>query len=305
MANITIPNLPVTASTINNDIFVITDAAGTTTSQIKKSDMLKNINTTGVLTTTNQTQTIISSKTSSITQSKENSVIIGSENSDITANDSFARSNVIIGAIGADILSNASIANVIIGGNTNSINDGSYGAIIASRNVVSTGIGNPRGVYSSFDVDTYGAANTFIGSYTSEDCSISLNVGSGILLGAANSAINSNKSTGGASTSNDINYWNTSIVSSNNSFIVGNTSTTYRNVGIYNSDNVEVNGKNNVVVLASTGYTATADNIVVVPQLVMTEYSSLNYSGDTAAAAGGVVLGGLYHDNGALRVRIS
>jgi hypothetical protein len=40
------------------------------------------------------------------------------------------------------------------------------------------------------------------------------------------------------------------------------------------------------------------------PNVRITNYASLNFSGDTAAAAGGVQLGQLYHDNGAVRVRI-
>jgi hypothetical protein len=38
--------------------------------------------------------------------------------------------------------------------------------------------------------------------------------------------------------------------------------------------------------------------------LVVFNYSNLNYADDTAAAAGGVVLGQVYHNAGALRIRI-
>jgi hypothetical protein len=38
--------------------------------------------------------------------------------------------------------------------------------------------------------------------------------------------------------------------------------------------------------------------------LQLTQYASLNYADDTAAAAGGVPLGGLYHNSGAARIRI-
>jgi hypothetical protein len=41
-----------------------------------------------------------------------------------------------------------------------------------------------------------------------------------------------------------------------------------------------------------------------VNQLQIENYASLNYADDTAAAAGGVALGGVYHNSGALRIRI-
>ena len=42
-----------------------------------------------------------------------------------------------------------------------------------------------------------------------------------------------------------------------------------------------------------------------VNQLAMVNYASINYADDTAAAAGGVPLGGVYHNAGALRIRIA
>ena len=41
-----------------------------------------------------------------------------------------------------------------------------------------------------------------------------------------------------------------------------------------------------------------------VNQLQIENYAALNYADDTAAAAGGVALGGVYHNSGALRIRI-
>ena len=39
--------------------------------------------------------------------------------------------------------------------------------------------------------------------------------------------------------------------------------------------------------------------------LVLEDYSSLNYPDDPSAATGGIPLGGVYHNSGALRIRIS
>ncbi len=38
--------------------------------------------------------------------------------------------------------------------------------------------------------------------------------------------------------------------------------------------------------------------------LQITNYAGLNYADDTAAAAGGVPLGGLYHTSGTAKIRI-
>ena len=50
-------------------------------------------------------------------------------------------------------------------------------------------------------------------------------------------------------------------------------------------------------VAANSGWTAT-------PQLEITNYATLNFADDAAAATGGVPLGGIYHNAGALRIRI-
>lgn len=52
--------------------------------------------------------------------------------------------------------------------------------------------------------------------------------------------------------------------------------------------------------------TATAwEDSVSVNQFVIQNYASLNFADDTAAATGGVPLGGVYHNSGALRIRIA
>jgi len=59
------------------------------------------------------------------------------------------------------------------------------------------------------------------------------------------------------------------------------------------------------VVLGGQSQTTLQDDEVVVPKLRTTQYASLNFSGDTAAAAAGVQLGEFYHDNGQVRIRIT
>lgn len=47
------------------------------------------------------------------------------------------------------------------------------------------------------------------------------------------------------------------------------------------------------------------DDSTTVNQFVINNYANLNYADDTAAATGGVPLGGVYHNAGALRIRIA
>ena len=59
----------------------------------------------------------------------------------------------------------------------------------------------------------------------------------------------------------------------------------------------------NAVALGPNITASTAD-YTTTRRLQLVDYASLNYADDTAAAAGGVPLGGLYHNNGAARIRI-
>ena len=56
--------------------------------------------------------------------------------------------------------------------------------------------------------------------------------------------------------------------------------------------------------LGCNNRTAPISSATMVENLIVFNYSNLNYADDTAAAAGGVVLGQVYHNNGALRIRI-
>jgi hypothetical protein len=101
--------------------------------------------------------------------------------------------------------------------------------------------------------------------------------------------------------------YNTAI--SNNE---GELTTTGANCGMYNSKDSYITGSTQFTTMIScSGRTATSDFTTYVETLeafdgiVMTDYAALNFTGDTAAAAGNVPLGGLYHDAGAMRIRIT
>jgi hypothetical protein len=65
-----------------------------------------------------------------------------------------------------------------------------------------------------------------------------------------------------------------------------------------------ISGKTQAVMIGCSGRTATTSQATFVENLVLFNYTNLNFVDDTAAAAGGVVLGQVYHNAGALRVRI-
>lgn len=91
-------------------------------------------------------------------------------------------------------------------------------------------------------------------------------------------------------------------------FILGEANTiqgTSTHGSILNGSGNTINNLNNVVMLGTSGRTADVAYCTYVENLKIFNYSNLNYADDTAAAAGGVVLGQLYHNNGAVRVRIS
>jgi len=58
-------------------------------------------------------------------------------------------------------------------------------------------------------------------------------------------------------------------------------------------------------VAIGTQVTASTVNTATVNLLQIAGYASMNYADDTAAAAGGIPLGGVYHTSGALKIRIA
>ena len=123
---------------------------------------------------------------------------------------------------------------------------------------------------------------------------------SAIIAGNTNYYVNNN-------TNSVILGGNTNYMSftNNNAVIAGNNNT------IQYADNSAIlggvsnsGGYDRSVILGGTSQVTLQDDEVVVPKLRTTKYTSLNFSGDTAAAAGGVQLGEFYHDNGLVRIRI-
>ena len=56
---------------------------------------------------------------------------------------------------------------------------------------------------------------------------------------------------------------------------------------------------------ATSSFTTYVENLEAFDGIVMTDYANLDFASDAAAATGGVPLGGLYHNSGAMRIRIT
>jgi len=91
------------------------------------------------------------------------------------------------------------------------------------------------------------------------------------------------------------------MVGCRNSVISG----TSQDVTMINTISSNSNGYDRIAMLATSGRTATVSDATFVENLVVFNYAGLNFADDTAAAAGGVVLGQIYHNNGAMRIRIA
>lgn len=76
------------------------------------------------------------------------------------------------------------------------------------------------------------------------------------------------------------------------------------NYAIAIGDQAQANFNNTVAIGPNVVATNWTDSTTV-NQLVLANYSALNYADDTAAATGGVPLGGIYHNAGAMRIRIA
>ena len=75
--------------------------------------------------------------------------------------------------------------------------------------------------------------------------------------------------------------------------------------GVAIGRDAQVNASADGAVAIGTGVVAETMNTTTVAMLQIANYGSMNYADDTAAATGGIPLGGVYHTAGALKIRIS
>ena len=341
MANKTIPQLPEQTGKTNDDLLVIVDSGETTTSKIKVSTLLDGVGGSSFFSadTTNILQidrghSIVYGDPSNVVDynfllggsgntidmntrtgiDSSRCVIIGGLNNRIFPG-SNSRPNNQAAIVGGENLTfgRESTNSILLGGYNNQISYGYRSAIVAGQN------------------NSYSQSNNFIGGGDANNIS---NNQSGIVGGYSNSN-RSNYSFIGGGYDNYINAYNyigniqeggriNYMLNTNHSGQFGgydceiNTSDEAATIGgnlnvitasadrsaIIGGQNHTLSGHTNSVIIGGSGFTSNHNDEVIVPALTIGNYASLNFADDSAAATGGVPLGGVYHNAGALRVRI-
>jgi hypothetical protein len=248
-------------------------------------------------TLTNTIEIVPDGYTNTINRSKLNggSIVMGVNNV-ITggANDNQSQGGqIVVGGYNSMTNVNYGRSSVILGG---------FNTINGNMNFIQGDSGNINGAYSMIisqnnkQIGSFGNYNLCGGGYGGSIAAGSSN----ILFGDASSILTSGDynrhfgSNGNITSSSHASILNGSghnITSSNNSAIIGGTGNT-------------ITSKANAVMVGCSNRTATTSGATFVENLVVFNYAALDYADDTAAAAGGVVLGQVYHNAGALRIRI-
>jgi hypothetical protein len=101
---------------------------------------------------------------------------------------------------------------------------------------------------------------------------------------------------------------NNDITAGESQVILGGKNSTISSSGknntILGGSGNTISSGSNVVMLGTSNRTNTTTDATFVENLVVFNYAALDFADDTAAAAGGVVLGQIYHNGGLMRIRI-
>ena len=302
MANKTIPQLPEQTGKTDNDLLAIVDSGETVTSKIKVSTLLSGVGAEyweGVTTgTTDQLYTDFTSidaafgaNTVLTNGTVNDSLVVGWNNTTFDNQGSyiFGTDNNVTGIAIGDNLSNITAKTTIIGVD----NTGLKADVTIGVNHNGSG-NNPNSVMIGNGHTTTSFRNTALGSFNTVSGSLGISVG------------RLNASTG----TNSITFGNNSTVSAAQGVSIGynnDITTTGADCAIYGGQNNSITGSvRGATLIGLSSYTSAAtDDTVYMPAVVLTNYSSYNFASDSAAATGGVPLGGIYHNAGALRVRIT
>jgi len=279
MANKTIVQLPEQTGVTDNDVLAIVDSGETTTSKIKVSTLLAGVG--GAFQVGDATDSIVPSYSPTSRGVATGTTYLDKLNLE-----------------GEVYTSNANETFNLVQSNT-TITDNPYNRAFA---------GHSNSKISSTDAT---GANMLMGTLQGQITSGSYNVllGMGTVGGGLGNFMAGTEFTseisGGGSYKTLIGGAR-NLVSGNQGAVIGgnNNDATAAQSGVFvGFGNVSSNARS--VIIGGQSQTTLQDDEVVVPKLRTTKYASLNFSGDTAAAAGGVQLGEFYHDNGQVRIRIT
>jgi len=215
----------------------------------------------------------------------------------------------------ANIINSTNAYNTIINGEQNIITDGGYATILGGIYNKITGATNYSSIvggYDNLNEGNYsgifnGTLNRIKNSATEHSSILSSYSSttegdySHVVGGLYNQALASQSViVGGRENLITAGSENSEMIGSRNSIISGTSiDTTFINTISSNSG-----GYDRIAMISTSGRTATTNDATFVENLVVFNYANLNFADDTAAAAGGVVLGQVYHNAGALRIRI-
>jgi hypothetical protein len=212
-----------------------------------------------------------------------NNPVIGGANSIIVGNGSYSSgSGVVLGN------ETAAYANCIVIGNGLDANRATGLDGIGGGFAITVGTNNPQNTGSYGGI--FGNQNR-IGSFNYD--SQTYNNG-----GTYNFIISNNSRLGFTGSTN---YTGNTIVGGNSNIIISEGS---RNSIFGGGGNVISGTTSGATLLGLDNYTPTRNDATFAMAYVMTNYALYNFVDDTAAAAGGVVLGQIYHNGGLMRIRI-
>ena len=223
----------------------------------------------------------------SITGRFDNAILAGNSNTNA------ARYATVLGGVGNNA-GNGSQKGGILGGQSNFLSEALNGAIVGGSNgtVSLTWNGVNIGPYNSgiYSNQGYGQ-DQVLSLYSAPLSNIRQTVGSGTgaFRGGNVSMYNSWTCDIAGQSGNETNF--ATIIGSESSNIPG--------------------GQTHTVMIGCSGRTGTSDFTTYVETLeafdgvVLRNYASLNFASDGAAATGGVPLGGMYHNSGDMKIRIT
>lgn len=302
MANKTIPQLPLQTGVTDLDLFAIVDSGETITSSITRSEFMSGATNTTFQNITFTPDTVVYAPRASAAGAPYNSyfTVVHSGRPGNTAkginqvcliNDNFNASSLGAGCTSI-ATSNWNMNNTQTGratiSNDNGSNLGAYGVVIGGTSTQNSG--GQSFVGSGYIANVSGNNSIFISSQAGNvsgtfSASLANNQNSKTIAGSYNTAISNN---GGELTTSGV------------------------NCGMYNSKDSNITGSTQFSTMigcsgrtATNNFTTYVETLEAFDGIVMTDYANLNFTGDTAAAAGNVPLGGLYHDAGAMRIRIT
>ena len=290
MANISISGLPEQTGKTDNDVLAIVDSGETTTSKIKVSTLLAGVG---------GGEFVPGQATDSIQPDYYSPTAIGTTN----YNDKAFLGGGYSNTINTTLTSGNIGAKTIVGGRNNSLNYYSQeAAIFGGRNNQENSQG---GFDPSASVIVGGASNlsnfwqsNMFGTTSSDNLAYYYNV----MVGG----FNNNITFGNKDTSSIIGGKNNDITGGSTGTILGGTDGTYSSgsFSVIVGGNTNTMNNNRSVILGGSGLSSNYDDEVQVPNLTIANYASLNFPDDATAAANGIILGQVYHNAGALRVRI-